>query len=353
MPKWIGNRFGDIVPIAPGEDAPSGMYNMFDQYYSKQDEGWVTPVSMTGGTAFGPVTIDGAERMVCRFRSPGTLTIAAGDAPSARILVVGGGGAGGSFNPGAYGGGGGGGGGVRYVPSISLPAGTYPISVGDGGTGGNPYSSPGNGGTPAQPKGGGTSSIFNPGDANGVPAITATGGGGGGVGGTSGNPGGSGGGKSYPGGGGAGRAGGEEPRANPTHEGNPSSVNKSSTSSGSYGCGGGGGANPTHPNKPYQRGNPGLALPGVGSPGDPWLPTAGNEFGGGGGGSSYKETDGNGAGGPGGGGDAPGNDGAEYSGGGGGGIGSPNGVGGDGGYGTVYVIIPKIEVNVANPGPGA
>ena len=41
MPKWIGNRFGSIVPIASNA-APSAIYNMFDQYYAKQDPagGW-------------------------------------------------------------------------------------------------------------------------------------------------------------------------------------------------------------------------------------------------------------------------------------------------------------------------
>ena len=43
MPKWIGNRFGSIVPIAPGVEAPSAIYNFFDQYYSKVDGGWVNP----------------------------------------------------------------------------------------------------------------------------------------------------------------------------------------------------------------------------------------------------------------------------------------------------------------------
>jgi hypothetical protein len=352
MPKWIGNRFGNAVPVNPGGEGPSAVYSMFDQYYMRQEGGWVTPVSMSGGTAFGPVTIDGAERMVCRFRSPGTFTLTDGNAPSARILVVGGGGAGGSFNPGAYGGGGGGAGGVRYIPSISLTAGTYPISVGDGGTGGNPWGSPKDGGTPAQPKGGGTSSIFNPGDGNSVPAITATGGGAGGISGGIGGSGGSGGGASYPGPHNAsGDAGGLEPRANPTSEGNPSETLKSGTGS-RYHCGGGGGAGASSPT-PWQNGASGITLSGVGSPSDPWLPPAGNVFGGGGGGSSYKETDGNGSGGPGGGGDAPGGDGTEYTGGGGGGIGSPNGVGGDGGFGVVYVIIPKAEVGEANPGPGS
>ena len=52
MPKWIGNRFGSIVPIAPNAEAPSAIYNMFDQYYSKVDGGWVLPdegITATGG----------------------------------------------------------------------------------------------------------------------------------------------------------------------------------------------------------------------------------------------------------------------------------------------------------------
>ena len=61
MPKWIGNRFGSIVPIAPGTDAPSAIYNIFDQYYSKRDGGWAVP---TGLTATGGVVsdyIDGSD----------------------------------------------------------------------------------------------------------------------------------------------------------------------------------------------------------------------------------------------------------------------------------------------------
>ena len=55
MPKWIGNRFGSIVPIAPGTDAPSAIYNLYDQYYSKQDGGWFVP---TGLTATGGIVND-------------------------------------------------------------------------------------------------------------------------------------------------------------------------------------------------------------------------------------------------------------------------------------------------------
>ena len=51
MPKWIGNRFGSIVPVAPGTDAPSAIYSIFDQYYSKRDGGWLNPqgIQATGG----------------------------------------------------------------------------------------------------------------------------------------------------------------------------------------------------------------------------------------------------------------------------------------------------------------
>ena len=309
------------------------------------------PIDSSGGTAYNSTPVG----TVHRFTTSGSLTIndPGGSTPEVggcKLLVVGGGGAGGSFNPGAYGGGGGGGGGVRYIPSITLSTeATFPITVGPGGTGGNPYTTPNAGSADAQPRGGGNNSVFNSPGGNSIPAITATGGGAGGVAGGAGGPGGSGGGQSYPGAGGPGNAGGTEPRANPTSEGNPAGNNKSSNGSG-YQCGGGGGANPSHPNTAHQTGNPGLPLPGVGSPGDPWLPPAGNVFGGGGGGSSYKETDGNGPGGPGGGGSAPGGNGVANTGGGGGGSGSPSGAGGNGGYGVVYVIIPAGSNCTGSPG---
>ena len=40
MPKWLGNRFGDAVPLNPGGEAPSAVYNMHDQYYMRQEGGW-------------------------------------------------------------------------------------------------------------------------------------------------------------------------------------------------------------------------------------------------------------------------------------------------------------------------
>jgi len=335
-PIFTGSKFGfGRVDAAAAVSAPAGL------------------LSASGGTVYSAVTIEGTAYNVHRFTStvsPSTFVIGS-TLPNARILVVGGGGAGGSFNPGSYGGGGGGAGGVRYIPSISLPGGTYPIKVGSGGQGGNPYNAPKNGGDVPQPTGGGSSSIFNSGNANSVPSITATGGGAGGGGGEAGGYGGSGGGASYPGPKIAlGNDAGNDPRANPISEGNPSEVFKASLSNGSYGCGGGGGAGPSSTPTAWQNGHPGITLPGVGSPGNPWLPPAGNIFAGGGGGSSYKETNGNGPGGPGGGGPAPGTSGTVYTGGGGGGSGTPNGSGGNGGPGVIYVIIPTAYTS--SPGPG-
>ena len=57
MGRFIGGRFGSIVPIAPGTDAPSAVYTINDQYYSKQDGGW----RATGLTASGGIVGDYAE----------------------------------------------------------------------------------------------------------------------------------------------------------------------------------------------------------------------------------------------------------------------------------------------------
>jgi hypothetical protein len=297
----------------------------------------------SGGVVYSNVTISGTNYNVHRFISSGAFTISS-TSNNVRILVVGGGGAGGSFNPGSYGGGGGGAGGVRYIPTITLSSGTYPVTVGPGGTGGNPYNPPINAPNTTPNVGAGVDSVFNSPGSNGVPAIRASGGGAGGGGGVAGGSGGSGGGKSYPGPSVApGNAGGNDPRSNPISEGNPSETLKTSFSVGSYGCGGGGGAGSSP--SPWQTGSAGITLSGVGTPGDPWLPPAGNIFGGGGGGSSYRETDGNGAGGSGGGGPAPGGPGITYTGGGGGGRGLPSGSGGNGGPGVVYVIIPSAYIS--------
>tara|TARA_B100000287_G_scaffold172306_1_gene162454 strand:+ start:839 stop:2923 length:2085 start_codon:yes stop_codon:yes gene_type:complete len=70
------------------------------------------------------------------FTAPGTFTVT-GSPVYADILVIGGGG-GGAGAPDGNGGGGGGAGGVVLMPGIELEAGTYPVTVGGGGSGNAP-----------------------------------------------------------------------------------------------------------------------------------------------------------------------------------------------------------------------
>lgn len=62
------------------------------------------------------------------FTTPGPSTFVVSSPITADILMVGGGGSGGGF------GGGGGAGGLIYYPNAPLPAGTYPLSIGGGGS---------------------------------------------------------------------------------------------------------------------------------------------------------------------------------------------------------------------------
>ena len=89
MPKWLGNRFGDAVPVAPTEVAPSAIYNLFDQYYMKQEGGYVPEqnVAATGGTEF---TNGGYQYHF--FDSTSGRPFNVSSAGPVQILVVGGGG---------------------------------------------------------------------------------------------------------------------------------------------------------------------------------------------------------------------------------------------------------------------
>ena len=304
MPKWIGNRFGSIVPIAPDAEAPSAIYNLFDQYYSTRDGGWVIPsngMTATGGivSEYEDPASPGTYYRAHVFNDTGTMNFtaaAAGNISSQYdVLVVGGGGAGGSS------GGGGGGGEIHY--RVNQPVGSFPTpftcTIGAGGgnsDGPNPISRSTltSGNAP-----GGSPTHFGPGSPN---PINATGGGGGGHHSSSGGPGGS--------GGGAGRD-------------SPSSSN-----------GGPGVADSGHPGGLNQTSPPnGWGNDGGNGPGS----AAGSESGGGGGSATAVGSQGKTAG-PGAGGDgAPYNvangEVCKYAAGGGGGrMEDPAGVGGQGGY---------------------
>ena len=129
MPKWLGNRFGNAVPVNPGNPAPSAIYNMFDQYYMKQEGGYLKTVfAGSGGTK---VIYNGI--VYHTFTSSGAFTVTepAGlsNITSVNLLVQGAGAGGGMI------GGGGGAGGQVQATGVSLPVsgGPYPVVIGSGG----------------------------------------------------------------------------------------------------------------------------------------------------------------------------------------------------------------------------
>ncbi|OUW60141.1 MAG: hypothetical protein CBD63_04195 [Candidatus Pelagibacter sp. TMED203] len=252
--------------------------------YSGSSQGWVTVTSANDATAsqVAYVTATGGTVTTCgdfkihTFNASGCFSVSCAGTSSGSnkvsYFVVAGGAGGGS----GYGGGGGAGGfregkcsSDPYTDSpldsgvgLSVPAATYPITVGAGGTGGAPPS-------PATSSGGsGNNSIFS--------TITSAGGGGGGKNcGTAGIAGGSGG-----GGGAACAAGGagNTPPVSPP-QGNPGGTASPGHPVGYYGGGGGGaGAAGTDGSPTNNTGGAGLATSITGSP---------VTRGGGGGGSHY------------------------------------------------------------------
>ena len=127
MPKWLGNRYGDAVPVNPNNVAPSAIYNLFDQYYMRQEGGYapVAQVAATGGTEF---TNGGYQYHF--FDSTSGQPFNVSSAGDVEILVVGGGGGGGGNN-----GGGGGGGALVNLPQHPVTVQNYTITCGAGGAG--------------------------------------------------------------------------------------------------------------------------------------------------------------------------------------------------------------------------
>ena len=137
------------------------------------------PFSATGGNVSALAPGNGYRYHT--FTSPGTFT-ASGAPGIVEILVVAGGAGGGS----GYYGGGGGAGGLIYIPTFSISAGSYPVTIGGGGLGVPGSGESGANGNP------GTDTTFST-------LLTAKGGGGGGGRNGSAQPGGSSGGVGYPG----------------------------------------------------------------------------------------------------------------------------------------------------------
>jgi len=323
------NRIGIGATDTTGRNAGIGtvtgtiIYNESTSSIEYWDGGsWIPLKQIISATASG-VSSATATANVYTFYSAGTLTLAgATPTTTADIIVVAGGG-GGAATQGAAGGGGGAGG-VIVGTGITLPSGTYTISIGAGG----PSATGGEGGN------GSPSFILLPNPPSAFSSITAYGGARGSNG--DGYNGGS--------GGGAGvniygsRSGGIGNRITNTStvtrpQGNPGGGAQASPDSL---CGGGGGAG--------SAGN----LPGPGGNGTT-SSISGISYTYGGGGGGGRRNSGGGTGGPGGGGNGvsytTAGSGTNHLGGGGGGVGanwpSPNYTSGAGGIGVVIISIPK------------
>ena len=127
--------------------APDGALNWyFLQHYYKNavsSLGATIVVSGTGGTATGGTITTNATYKIHTFTASGTFTLTSPAAITAQVLVVGGGGGGGGY----YNGGGGGAGGAVYNSAFTITAGSYTVSIGNGGSGQSGYASAGTSGS--------------------------------------------------------------------------------------------------------------------------------------------------------------------------------------------------------------
>ena len=154
--KIFGSRVG-LAITASGSltQLNGGVYDTKDQYYSKQRGGWISPNGhvATGGMISDYTSPTGDIYRAHAFVTPGTFeitTLSGANPAHIEYLVIDGGASGGSGHPGTGAGGGGGAGGYRTnvpgdpkaAPATNFPAivGTYPITVGVGGTSGHQYS---------------------------------------------------------------------------------------------------------------------------------------------------------------------------------------------------------------------
>ena len=254
MSKFIGNRYGSVVPISPGTPAGPAVYNIFDLYYANQESGWVADgITATGGIINEYTEPSGVIYRSHTFLVGGTFSVTdLGDQGGTVDILVVGGGAGGNGGIISYWTGAGGGAGGMAVATdypVATSPGSYPITVGAGGQASNV--DPGAPSANYQAQSGSPSLFTNPSSPQ---TITALGGGAGGTGGgsggyaptgTAGLAGGSGGGGGPSPGGSSGGAG-NQPSQNPgipnlTNYGNAGAAGDSSSTVGRAGGGGGAG----------------------------------------------------------------------------------------------------------------
>ena len=178
--RFLGSRFGDAVPVSPGTASPA-VYTASDQYYIKQEGGWTSPISASGGTKITTPTY--VYHVFEYDANPQSFVVSSGTEGDITYLVVGGGGGGSNQHAGGAGAGGlrtndpnssPGGPGTSSEGTYTCTAGTYTVIVGAGGATRGPGSS-------LQIGHGGGYSSFNDGAINSLAKIRSEGGGGGGA----------------------------------------------------------------------------------------------------------------------------------------------------------------------------
>ena len=185
---YLGRRIGksqnqgDSNPSGADGAVGGGILNLFENgYFERQGDIYNAPgiaesgISASGGT-LEPEGVDAPNGFTYHvFTGPGTFTVdtipgGTGDVSLIDVMVIGGGGAGGRQH------GGGGGAGSVVLNTFTAAAGSYPITVGDGGT--NPQSGPFSNTPGASGSAGGFSRFGAPGE----PVFVHANGGGGGAG---------------------------------------------------------------------------------------------------------------------------------------------------------------------------
>lgn len=138
--RFLAGSLAFVLAVAaPLESARSFWLGKEGENFGRLGASGKGVVSSGTGTSTGGSRAILGNNTVVTFKSNGTFT---STAPfTGQLLVVGGGGGGGG-----NGGGGGGGGGVNYLASVSVPAGTYTVTVGASGAAGTASGFGGNGG---------------------------------------------------------------------------------------------------------------------------------------------------------------------------------------------------------------
>ena len=193
--RWVGGVFGNTVGTDSPFDAITGVFDTSQQYYIRQEGGWVDPLGhdATGGT-INDYQVGPAVYRSHTFVNGGTFvinTLSNTYPAGVDVMVIGGGGGGGSSTSNSAGGGGAGG--MVISSGVPVSAQTYNVFVGGGGAS-NPENRGSQGGRSYFGTGGSPDS--GPSPQNGITGLGGGGGGAQGVNGT-GLAGGSGGGGCY------------------------------------------------------------------------------------------------------------------------------------------------------------